>query len=225
MARELYARRAGVPRRRRRLLRGRCGRSWAATCASCSIPEPAADGGVRARLARHARTRSRRCSSSSTRWRASGSLGRRAAVRCSGTASASTRPPAWRASSRSTTRWRWSAARGRLMQAAAAGRDARRGATGGRGLRDAAAHARGRGGQRRRADGGLGAHPRHRAFRDRARPAGRRVLPPVAHLACVSLAHDGPGGGGLRVGGARRERARARDPVRFLHDRRMDRRR
>ncbi len=77
----------------------------------------------------------------------------------------------------------------------------------------------------RRADGGLGAHPRHRAFRDRARPAGRRVLPPVAHLACVSLAHDGPGGGGLRVGGARRERARARDPVRFLHDRRMDRRR
>ena len=79
---------------------------WASTCASVLFPRRRADGDGAERLARP-RSPSRRCSPSSTRSPAvaswSSACGR---PPCSATASASTWPPAWPASSTSRTRSR-----------------------------------------------------------------------------------------------------------------------
>ncbi len=101
---DLYARRAVVPRARSTAawICSRARSDRATACAALLLGEAGADG-----ARPDATSPSRRCSSWSTPSPACGASGRAAARPCSGTAWASTSPPAWPACSPSPTRWRW----------------------------------------------------------------------------------------------------------------------
>ena len=141
---------------------------------------------------------------------ASGCSGGSARRRCSATASASTWPPAWPASSRCADALALVAARGRLMQRLPGGRDARRAAPRGRGgAAAAAASCRSPPSTRPSLCVVAGPAAAIEALRERLGGAGDR-RPPAAHLARLPLRDDGPDPGAVRRAGAQGHACRRR---------------
>ena len=108
MGRGLYETRAGLPRRGRPLLPSCSARTSGSTCASCSSRQRGTTAEAAERLRQTALAQPALFVVEYALARLWMQLGRAAGRRCSATASASTWPPAWPASSRWRTPWRWS---------------------------------------------------------------------------------------------------------------------